>query len=208
MKDSRLSIILSVVAIVGVISVWLLWIMDSLHLAVISLDTFVGVIVALLAIIVTIVLGWQIINALELQGKIKDLEKSQSSILDIIRALNENVQNSIKLSSNLQSGIDGNNANAYLQQGQFVEAFVFFHSALSQAIKADQSGLENRIAQLFSICFQIFSPPMVDFEKLKKQIELDYQSIKETEAYRKYLSTSYEQVMKLFWDKMHSFGLK
>lgn len=208
MKEQRISIILSIVAIIGVLSVWLLWIMNSLSLAVISLETFVGVIVALLAIIVTIILGWQIVNTLELQGKIKYLEQNQSSILDIIRALNNNVQNSIKLSSNLQAGINGIDSNTYLQKGQLVEAFVFCHSALYQAIKAGQPGLENRISQLKYICSLIVNPPYIDFEKLRNQIELDYQNIKETEAYRIYFSTSYEQTMKLFWDKVNMFGLK
>jgi len=208
MKDSKIAVILSIVAIVGVLSVWSLWILGSLELTVVSLETFVGVIVALLGILVTVILGWQIVNALELRGKIKEIEQRQNSTLDVIRGLNENVQNAFKLSSNLQAGINGIDANMYIQHGQFVEAFVFYHSALCQAIKAGQPGLDNRVVELEFICLQIVCPPISDFSKMRKQIELDSQSIKESEAYRSYLSTSYEKTMKQFWDKMQVLGLK
>lgn len=207
MNNSKIAILLSVVAIVGVISIWLLWLLGSLKLAVVSLDTFVGVIVALLAIIVTVVLGWQIVNTLELHGKIKEIELRQNSVLDIIRGLADNVQNSVKLTSNLQSGLNSIDANMYIQHGQFVEAFVFYHAALCQAIKADQPNLGNRMTQLELICLQIVSPPIVDFQNLRKQIELDSQYIRESEAYRQFLSPSYEATMKNFWDKISSFGL-
>lgn len=62
-------------AIAGVLSVWLLWILGSLELTVVSLETLVGVIVALLGILVTVILGWQIVNALELRGKIIEMEQ-------------------------------------------------------------------------------------------------------------------------------------
>ena len=75
MKDSKLAVILSIVAIAGVLSVWLLWILGSLELTVVSLETIVGVIVALLGILVTVILGWQIVNALELRGKIIEMEQ-------------------------------------------------------------------------------------------------------------------------------------
>ena len=44
----------------------LLWICNVGGFTVVSLDTFVGVIVALLAIIVTFVIGWQIYNAIDI----------------------------------------------------------------------------------------------------------------------------------------------
>lgn len=50
-----------------------LWCCNAGGFKVVSLDSFVGVIVALLAIAVTLVLGWQIYNALELKTKIEEL---------------------------------------------------------------------------------------------------------------------------------------
>ena len=74
MKEKS-SLILSAISLVGVVSVWVLWICDSMELSVISLDTFIGVIVALLAIIVTVAIGYQIINAIEVTDEIKQLKR-------------------------------------------------------------------------------------------------------------------------------------
>ena len=56
------------------IIITILWRCNAGGFKAVNLDTFVGVIVALLAIIVTIVLGWQIVNGFELRQKIKELE--------------------------------------------------------------------------------------------------------------------------------------
>ena len=158
MKNTRLSLILSIIAIVGVLSVWALWIFGSLQVSV--------------AIIVTIILGWQIINAVEIRAKIKELEKNHRSIQESARLLNDSNQNFIKLAYNLQAGICDGNTDSYITKGLFVEAFGSCHSALHQAIIAGQSNLKNRIEQLNKLSGAISSPPKVDFSMLRKQIEL------------------------------------
>ena len=207
MKNTRLSLILSIIAIVGVLSVWALWIFGSLQVSVVDLGSFVGVIVALLAIIVTIILGWQIINAVEIRAKIKELEKNHRSIQESARLLNDSNQNFIKLAYNLQAGICDGNTDSYITKGLFVEAFGSCHSALHQAIIAGQSNLKNRIEQLNKLSGAISSPPKVDFFLFCKQIEFESQRIKETEAYRLYLSADYDQIMDLFWKKMIYLGV-
>ena len=52
----------------------LLWICNVGGFTVVSLDSFVGVIVALLAIIVTFVIGWQIYNAIDIKSKLSEIE--------------------------------------------------------------------------------------------------------------------------------------
>lgn len=52
----------------------ILWCCNTGGFSVVNLDSFVGVIVALLAILTTVVLGWQIFNAIEMKQKIQDLE--------------------------------------------------------------------------------------------------------------------------------------
>ena len=65
-KKVNWAIGLSVVALILVAIMFVLWCCNAGGFSAVSLDTFVGVIVALLAIIVTIVLGWQIFNIFEL----------------------------------------------------------------------------------------------------------------------------------------------
>lgn len=62
-----MALLFSVVTIV-------LWICNVGGFTVVSLDSFVGVIVALLAIIVTFVIGWQIYNAIDIKSKLSEIE--------------------------------------------------------------------------------------------------------------------------------------
>ena len=61
---TKVTFILSLISFVGVLSVWGLWLFGTMKLFIVSLDTFIGVIVALLAIIFTVVIGLQIVNHL------------------------------------------------------------------------------------------------------------------------------------------------
>ena len=74
-KKANWAIGLSITAIVLSGGILLMWCCNAGGFTVVSLDTFVGVIVALLAIIVTLVLGWQIFNIFELKNKIDEVNE-------------------------------------------------------------------------------------------------------------------------------------
>jgi hypothetical protein len=71
----NLSIILSLVALVGVIVLAVVMVCLNVSLANVSLDTFIGVMVTMIGILVTFAVGWQIINALEIKSKLAEIEK-------------------------------------------------------------------------------------------------------------------------------------
>lgn len=79
-KKNNISLILSIAAFIMLLSMIVLWFISASKLVVVGLDSFVGVIVALLAIIVTIVLGWQIYNAIEIKEKLKDIESFKEKL--------------------------------------------------------------------------------------------------------------------------------
>ena len=87
---TRLTTILSLLSFVSVVILIGFWIFGAMKLSVVSLDTFIGVIVALLAIIFTLVIGWQIINTIEMRDKITELEKRQNQLIENERLLAEN----------------------------------------------------------------------------------------------------------------------
>ena len=207
MRNSRISLILSIISFAGVLSVWILWVFGVFRVSVIDLGTFVGIIVALLAIIVTVVLGLQIINALDIREKITELEQKHTALLEIDRQLNENSISIVKLAHNLQAGICDSGTNLYVASGQFIEAFGSCHSAFYNAILSGQGGLQSRLQQLQALCEQSVRAPQVDFSIIRKQIEIESQQIKETEAYRVYLSVGYDQIMAMFWQRMVYLGL-
>lgn len=63
------------------ITLLVLWCYNVGGFTVVSLDSFVGVIVALLAIVVTLAVGWQIYNSIELKNRIKELDSLKEDFL-------------------------------------------------------------------------------------------------------------------------------
>ena len=176
----------------------MLWLCNCIELSVIGLDTFIGVIVALLALIFTITIGYQIINAIEFRREIMDL-KVRQSIIDT------NYNNYIKLALNLQSGICDSNAQFQYEKGDYFEAFVSNNTALFFAIEADQPNQLNRIHQLRLITTKI-SSSITNFEKGSHEIVSYSNKNKATTSYRNCFGTEYDEVMAEFWRKISQLG--
>ena len=134
-----------------------LWICKANDFSVVSLDSFVGVIVALLAIIVTFVLGWQIYNAIEIKEKVNEivnLQKEQEKLKAYIeQSKNEikqaNISNAFYHSTNM--GLGAYNA------GDYFSAYRFLLSALRHTLQ-----LQNPID---------LKPTLVNLSNFAKEIK-------------------------------------
>ena len=204
---TKVTFILSLISFVGVLSVWGFWLFGSMELSVVSLDSFIGVIVALLAIIFTVIIGFQIVNAIDMREKMSQLEKRQMEILENERQLAENDKIHVMETYNLQAGISGESAETYMAKGLYIEAFTFYHAALHYAILANQKNQLNRVNQLQAVIQLITTRPVVNFASLVQQINTDTEGIRKTVSYRNCLSELYEQTMQKFWQKMKMLGL-
>ena len=78
----NLSIILSLIALIGVVVLAVVMVCLNVSLANVSLDTFIGVMVTMIGILVTFAVGWQIINALEIKSKLAEIEKIKAEQLN------------------------------------------------------------------------------------------------------------------------------
>ena len=204
---NKIAIILSIFSITIALSVVGLWIFGTFELTAISLETFIGFVVALLAIIFSIIVGWEIINAIDVKERMSKLEQRQDAIMEIERRIVENQQNYAKGINNLQSGISGASAELYVAQNRYFEAFCSYHSALHNAIIADTPNQLNRINQLQLICVMITSLPTIDTKASFKQIVFETDEIRKTNSYRNCFAEFYEQTMANFWQKMQFLGL-
>ena len=207
MKE-KLPIILSVVSILIALTIGGLWLFGTMHFSVVSLDTFIGVIVALLAIIFTVVIGWQIINTIEIRSWMNQLEKKQNALVENERRLAENDQLHTLEVYNLHAAICQADADSYVEKKQYVEAFTFYHVALCYAILSGTPNQLNRINKLNLITQCIIAPPIADFQMLARQIKSDSDRIRTTTSYRNCLSEVYEQTMQTFWQKIKLLGLE
>ncbi len=87
----NISIILSLIAFVAVLGVILVWIFRGYTISVVSLDTFIGVMVAIVGLLVTFAVGWQIVNALEIRNKINEIER----VKDAMNTLKEQISETL-----------------------------------------------------------------------------------------------------------------
>ena len=204
---TKISFILSLISFVGVLSVWGLWLFRGINLSVVSLDTFIGVIVALLAIIFTVIVGWQIINAIEMRDRMAELEKQHNNLVENERILAENDRLHTKEAYNLQSGLCGEIAESHRTKGQHIEAFTFYHAALYFAILSERPNQMNHLNQMNLILSLITTQPVINFTSLAQQIKGDTDRIRKTTSYRNCLSEIYEQTMQEFWQRMKMLGL-
>ena len=76
----NLKIIFLFLAVVGILVIALLLIFCNVSLADVSLDTFIGVMVTLVGILVTLAVVWQMINAVEIKNKLAEMEKLKVEI--------------------------------------------------------------------------------------------------------------------------------
>lgn len=195
---TNIALILSILALTNTISLVLLWCFRSWEVSILGLDTFVGIIVAVLALLFTIAIGYQIINTLDINKKISDLIQRQNTI-------ETNYQNYLKLAQNLQSGISKSTADIYEAKGQYLEAFVFYNWAFYYAVEAGQPNQSLWLDHLRSVISKI-SNPIVDYSHKKDEILSGATSIRNTVSYRIFFANEYERILNELWRKMLQLG--
>lgn len=86
-KKSIWALCLSIIAIVLCLVVFALRIFEIMPHSVIKPESIIGAYVTLLGVIVTVVVGWQIYNAIEMRQMIKLIEEKQESLDESQRKL-------------------------------------------------------------------------------------------------------------------------
>lgn len=129
---------LSLISIVMSGAVIALWLFKAKTTAIIQLDTFIGVIVALMALLVTIVLGWQLYNAVEIKEKmfsIKFLQEEHEQLKNEIEQAERNIKKANIYNAFYHSTMMGLSAGG---TKDYVAAFRFLLNALELSLQADE----------------------------------------------------------------------
>lgn len=129
--NRNLSVILSLLALVGVVILAVLWWCRSVSLTAVSLDTFIGVMVGMVGILVTFAVGWQIINALEIKSKLADIERLKTEIEEQHARIEK-----IAARSAFDTAI--NRSYTLYKTGEHVKAFVCTLEAIEHCLKIDE----------------------------------------------------------------------
>ena len=106
------------------------WYFGTLELAVVTPETFIGVTVALLAIIVTLVLGWQIFNIFELKNKIDEVNELKKQF----KEQQNNIQQLTLKNKHVTGFTWGKSA---IKDQNWCAAFRYFILSLSASLQLD-----------------------------------------------------------------------
>lgn len=186
----NLSIILSLVALVGVISVWVLWGLSVVDFAVVTTDAFTATMVGILGLLITFVVGWQIVNVLEIKDrmrKVTQLEKQLNLLKETTILLNHNMQNQINCS----------NGEMWEREGAYDSAFAAYNGAFRFAILAQSKNLAEYMAPLTRLVCHIQNIGTMQAEMIVK----DAEAIRNTDAYLQYFKKEYDNIINIVLSK-------
>lgn len=182
-------------AILLSVSIILLWIVNASNLSVVSLDSFVGVIVALLAILVTAVLGWQIYNAIEIKEKLRAIDSLQSALKHQEHRMEQMYYNACH-SHGYVAAYQAASVN-----NDFVDAYRWLMSSLRYSLLLDEPiNVEKVLDEMFEFAKRIPSNSILDKE-IYAELDEDNKVITNTHSFN-CISVKYKQIFNIFLSKV------
>lgn len=192
---------LSIIAIALSVIMFVLWCCNVGGFSAVSLDTFVGVIVALLAIIVTIAIGWQIWAAMDLKSNIAKLDSRIQEVENIRDQFKEQERNMKQLHYEAQHFSHIAIAETFRARNLFVDAFRFYMSALKCGLKLTQPiNLQHMVNSMMECANLIVGNPEIN-ERTQDDISINNESIRKSPLFR-VVQDDYEKAYSLFKRKV------
>lgn len=130
-KKSTWALCLSIAAILLCLFVFVLWALEVIPHCVVKPESFIGACVTLLGVIVTVAVGWQIYNAIEMRQMIKLIEEKQESLDESQRKLDAKHDEQNKHTNLIQHILI---AEMRERDGKYAEAVYYYLGALYNAI--------------------------------------------------------------------------
>lgn len=200
-KKANWALILSVASLVIIVAIIGLWCFKSKEIAVVTLDTFIGIIVALLAVIVTIAIGWQIWAAMDLKSNITKLDARIKEVENIRGQFKKQEQNMEQLHYQAQHFSLIAIAETYKSRKLFLDAFRFYMSALKYGVKLTQPiNLHPMINYMKECVDSIIGIHEVN-ERMRDDILRNDESIRKSPLF-KVVQDDYEKAYSLFKRKV------
>lgn len=190
-KKINYAIWLSIISLILWFVVVMLWLFNVYEFSVVDSNTFIGVIVALLALIVTFVVGWQIFNVLDVKAQLSDIADLKKQ-LQQQREDNEEDFNSTMYLQSIAFG------DISLQNNNISDAFNNYLWAVYYSLKLKNEYIDEllMIEQLYRVANSLTD---ID-EKAKNQIINTDSKIRELPRF-KYIKNEYEKAYNVFLSK-------
>lgn len=193
---------LSITSIALTIVMFAMWCCNAGGFSAVSLDTFVGVIVALLAIIVTIAIGWQIWAAMDLKSNFTLLNRRIHEIETLKTKIKDQENNVRLLYLETQHFNQLAIAESYKSKDEYVHAFLFYLSSLKCALGLTIPLNVNPIINDMKICAQMITEYKPITKQLRDSFEINDKHIRTSNLFR-VIQDEYEEALELFMKKVN-----
>lgn len=176
------------------ITMLVLWCCNVGGFSVVSLDSFVGIIVALLAIVVTLAIGWQIYNSIEIKERIQELSNLKEK-LDLQEKTLDQQNNKSK---HMIALILGNEAN---KDKSYALSFNYYMGSVKASMQLDKPiNIDYLLKSLDSLLGKIQDGSIDNIDYINDIREYDT-AIRQSLSYD-IIKTQYEKIYKDFGSKI------
>lgn len=188
------SLVLSIIAVLTV-STLIIYVVCSNKNVDMSLgEGVIGIIVALLALIVTIILGWQIYTAIDIKEKIAAIDELQNKQNSQEHRMEQMYYNSCRVIGCAMAAFGHGQESA-------VHAFRWLLSALAYSLKMDKPADVEKLLSDLQHQVKLIKPDTIVEEKYINEINEFNKSIREERSYS-CIASAYEVIYQEFEQKV------
>lgn len=138
-KPADISIILSIISLVLSLTILVVWCIISFHIETLSVPLTESVLVAILGILVTLLIGWNIYTIIDVKQLYRNLSDSQSKI--------DAIENNMQVKSEKQTALSDAYASMELSEMFFIQGkYVLTYLKILSAISCFEKAEEHRLA--------------------------------------------------------------
>ena len=206
-NKGTLAVLLSIAALVLCLLVFVLWIFETIPHSVVTPDSFIGACVTLLSILVTVGIGWQIFNVVEVKNTMKEfrekqeeVEKQKDELKEEIRKVKELAEDNERLAIYLHT-------SGMALQAQILNRkdLIFLESHISLAQMANFNDLNvdeiNNCLEDLSNALKSINENIELTNKIKTDFDGTVKDIRESKCYP-WIKKYYENIVAEFLSKV------
>lgn len=194
MKNFSLAHICAYFSLAISITMLVLWCCNVGGFNVVSLDTFVGVIVTLLTIAVTLAIAWQIFNSVELKNKIEELNVLKDR-------LNKQEKKNKEQTYYMSHLIYGGLADVEISRKNYILAFSYLMKVLENTMSLEEPMNINVVFTRMKLSVSKIAKDSILSFRNKKNIQYSDKIIRESRGYNM-IESQYEKIFNDFFSKV------
>ena len=195
----------SLTALLLCLIVFGLWIFEAIPHSVVTPDSFIGTCVSVLSIIVTIAIGWQIFNVVEVKNTMKELKEKQEEVDKLQADLNLEIKRVREESEEMKHHSlhlhAMTSAMVYAVSNRFDIAFIQCITALAECMKLKDPLNANFILDRVKICLDSLKGPIFVTSSVKQELLTMDQIIRKSKDYP-WIETKYEELYLQFMRRL------